>query len=215
MHLSRHRWLLWIVCLLCPSILAAQRYTFRDYLDGLGNLDVDCLLQDHNGFLWVGTESGLFRYDGSRFQEFGRAEGLPGRWVRALAEDRAGRLWVGTPDGLAYESSLGRFEAVRFHSRNLQIDYNSTLAAAPDGGILAVTQFGLLVIRSGDAGKKWTAEQVLSPQGAAASSFGAVRSVASDGTRATFGCDQSICRVEGESVVKWGLADGLPSDTWA
>ncbi|MBV8570163.1 MAG: response regulator, partial [Acidobacteriaceae bacterium] len=215
MHLSRHRWLLWIVCLLCPSILAAQRYTFRDYLDGLGNLDVDCLLQDHNGFLWLGTESGLFRYDGSRFQEFGRAEGLPGRWVRALAEDRAGRLWVGTPDGLAYETSLGRFEAVRFHSRNLQIDYNSTLATAPDGGILAVTQFGLLVIRSGDAGKTWTAEQVLTPQGAAASSFGAVRSVASDGTRATFGCDQSICRVEGDSVVKWGLADGLPIDTWA
>ncbi|HTB18665.1 MAG TPA: two-component regulator propeller domain-containing protein, partial [Bryobacteraceae bacterium] len=62
---------------------------------------MNCLLQDRSGFLWIGTESGLYQYDGSRFWQFGQKEGLPSGFVRALSLDRDGRLWVGTRDGLA------------------------------------------------------------------------------------------------------------------
>ena len=62
-----------------------------------GNL---CL--DPRGRLWVGTYgNGLFVYDPTRFQLFGKAQGLPANGVNCLAEDEAGRLWIGTQAGLA------------------------------------------------------------------------------------------------------------------
>src|ERR1700691_1039230 len=91
-----------------PSVGTAQQYSFRDYVDGLGNLSVNCLLQDRSGFLWIGTESGLYQYDGSRFWQFGPKEGLPSGFVRALSLARYGRLWFGTRDGLAFSSGQGR-----------------------------------------------------------------------------------------------------------
>ena len=49
----------------------AQRYTFHAYgqSDGLKNLNTRCFLQDTIGFLWVCTEDGLFRFDGSSFEQ--------------------------------------------------------------------------------------------------------------------------------------------------
>lgn len=43
------------------TVCIGQQYSFKDYVDGLGNLSVNCLLQDRAGFLWIGTESGLYQ----------------------------------------------------------------------------------------------------------------------------------------------------------
>ena len=79
------------------------RFAFRTYAeeDGLGNLTIECLLQDRTGFLWVGTQDGLFRFDGSRFVRFGREEGLPSTRINCLHETADGRLYAGTRSGLA------------------------------------------------------------------------------------------------------------------
>ncbi len=80
MNTSRMRAVLFAFVLSCArSICFAQQYSFRDYVDGLGNLSVNCLLQDRTGFLWIGTESGLYRYDGSRFWRFGTGRRLAQR----------------------------------------------------------------------------------------------------------------------------------------
>ena len=49
------------------------RFEFRTYTkeDGLEDLSVECVLQDQTGFIWVGTDDGLFRFDGHRFRKFG------------------------------------------------------------------------------------------------------------------------------------------------
>src|SRR5271155_4052845 len=109
-----------------PMLCVGQQYSFRDYVDGLGNLSVNCLLQDRSGFLWIGTESGLYQYDGSRFWQFGPKDGLPSGFVRALSLDRDGRLWVGTRDGLAFRTGQRRFSAVTYEGQNLRIPYDST-----------------------------------------------------------------------------------------
>jgi len=67
--------MLTLTALMVP-LCRAQRYTFRDYVDGLGNLNVKCLYQDWTGFIWVGTHGGLSRYDGYRWEEFGPKDGL-------------------------------------------------------------------------------------------------------------------------------------------
>jgi ligand-binding sensor domain-containing protein len=75
-----------ISLLLLPGSLVAQRHRFRYYShrDGLKDTEVHCLLQDITGFIWVGTATGLFRYDGSRFTAF-EASGTA-NIIEALAE---------------------------------------------------------------------------------------------------------------------------------
>jgi len=92
---------------------SAQRQLFHEYgsSDGLSNLNVKCLLQDHVGYLWVGTDNGLFRYDGSAFRGYGHAEGLPNTEILSLAEAPAGALWIGTNSGVA-QASGERFQSV-------------------------------------------------------------------------------------------------------
>ncbi|WP_460813090.1 EAL domain-containing protein [Luteimonas pelagia] len=67
---------------------------------GLAQNTVTSLAQDAHGFVWVGTQGGLHRYDGQRFQPFRhdprRLGGLPDSFVTALATSDDGVLWIGT-----------------------------------------------------------------------------------------------------------------------
>jgi len=70
---------------------------------GLSQNTVNCILQDKKGFLWFGTEAGLNRYDGFRFQVFHPEKDNPhclsGDWILHLMEDHRGYLWVATRNG--------------------------------------------------------------------------------------------------------------------
>lgn len=90
------------VCVFAQHVpLRVQRYTTED---GLAHWAVKAVLQDHKGFLWIGTENGLNKFDGYTFQTFKHdpedSTSLSDDWITALAEDRAGTLWVGTINGL-------------------------------------------------------------------------------------------------------------------
>lgn len=78
---------------------------------GLSNLAPWALAQDPVGFIWVGTEDGLFRFEGHRFQAYGVKEGLPSALVDNLHIGSDGTLWAGTYKGLCYFHE-GRFVAV-------------------------------------------------------------------------------------------------------
>ncbi len=188
-----------------------QQYSFRDYVDGLGNLSVNCLLQDRSGFLWIGTESGLYQYDGSRFWQLGPKDGLPSGFVRALSLDRDGRLWVGTRDGLAFSAGQRSFSTVTYQHENLSIPYDSTLASSPDGRVYAVTQFGLLGIASRDGGHSWQAAPLLSNP----IDQNSVTSVLAkpDGS-IVMGCGKGLCEIAHGKLLRYGPAAGLPEDLW-
>lgn len=61
------------------------------------------MAQDLDGYLWIGTQSGLSRFDGVHFVNFTprNTPALPGPVVNALRADPQGRLWIGTYKGLA------------------------------------------------------------------------------------------------------------------
>ncbi len=71
--------------------------------DGLSNQLATCVLRDRTGYLWVGTENGLNRYDGYRFAHFMSVPDDPASLrdssITTLFEDRAGHLWIGTKSG--------------------------------------------------------------------------------------------------------------------
>ncbi len=211
------RWFVNLLLFLAmPGFCLAQRYTFRDYIDGLKNLNVNCILQDRIGFIWIGTESGLFRYDGSGFQSYGRKDGLPGLWVKALHEDSQGRLWVGTTDGLAYGSANQSFRTVKFANQDLQVGVNSTLSSSPDGHVYAATQLGLLAIRTQDDGLTWKIGQALAANDRKRFGGNGIQSVFADADGSVlFGCDSAVCRLRDGTITTWGERDGLPKDRWA
>ncbi len=95
------------VCLALPA--AAQnsprpmRFERLSIEDGLSQTVVNCVVQDAAGFLWLGTQAGLNRYDGYRFEVFRNdpedPASLPHDWIMDLAVDPSGDLWIGTEGG--------------------------------------------------------------------------------------------------------------------
>ncbi|MGH8076257.1 MAG: ligand-binding sensor domain-containing diguanylate cyclase, partial [Lysobacter sp.] len=113
------RWVTPVACLLVACLywsslaVAADApgiYSFRSYGpdQGLRNQAVTALAQDRVGFLYVGTEDGLFRYDGETFHRLGIAEGLPSDGVSVLHATQQGRLWVALDKGLLAWDGLTR-----------------------------------------------------------------------------------------------------------
>src|SRR5579871_5993969 len=91
------------ILLALPSYTFAQRYSFKLYSgpQGLGNLATLCMLQDSTGYLWIGTQHGLYRYDGAHFLAFEMRDGLPSARIESLHETADHVLWAGTSAGLA------------------------------------------------------------------------------------------------------------------
>ena len=71
--------------------------------NGLPQNTVQALIQTRDGFVWLGTEVGLVRFDGNSFALFDHTTNpaLPGNDVRCLFESRDGAMWIGTSEGLA------------------------------------------------------------------------------------------------------------------
>ena len=67
---------------------------------GLTHSTINCFLQDHKGYLWFGTWSGLGRYDGFGVrlfrEETGNPKTLASDQITSLMEDRNRRIWIGT-----------------------------------------------------------------------------------------------------------------------
>ncbi len=94
--------LLILLCV-CAPVRADELMAFHNLTtaDGLTSNQVTAIYRDSRGFLWVGTEEGLDRYDAYRFCSFTAQDGLPGSRISSLAEDTQGRIWVMTLDGSA------------------------------------------------------------------------------------------------------------------
>ncbi len=79
------------------------RFEHLSIEDGLSQASVNCMLQDSDGFLWLGTQDGLNRFDGYEFRVYRPAPGvtnsLSERYILALYEDAQGALWIGTDGG--------------------------------------------------------------------------------------------------------------------
>jgi len=92
-----------ILFILLPVLSShAQTYPFRTYSieSGLSESVAHTMIQDHKGYIWIGTGYGLNRFDGIRFRNYYMDKGLLDNRVQALFEDNSGRIWIGTDSGV-------------------------------------------------------------------------------------------------------------------
>ncbi|HLH40602.1 MAG TPA: ATP-binding protein [Bryobacteraceae bacterium] len=190
-----------LFALLACQAAFAQRFNFKLYgeEEGLANLAVQAVLQDRAGFLWVGTQNGLYRYDGSHFAPFGKDEGLPAARIEALHESIDGTLWAGTQNGLARRRG-GSFEIVPLKVAR-GINGREGIASDAAGHLYLATERGLAI---GSIGGDQPFRLVDLADGAASvyvDSGGAV----------WFGCGAKLCRLENGSAA---AQQGLPPERW-
>jgi ligand-binding sensor domain-containing protein len=93
--------LTWYTCICSQAQSSDFPYSLEKLSveQGLSNSSVYCLLQDQQGFIWAGAQSGLNRYDGYSFVRFDREPGNPAslrdNFINCLLEDRDGSIWAG------------------------------------------------------------------------------------------------------------------------
>ena len=81
--------------------LSAQNIQYKNYTvnDGLPHNVCYKIMQDSKGFIWIGTDDGLVKFDGKAFKVYNLAKGLPINYAIAIKERPDDSYWVGTWGG--------------------------------------------------------------------------------------------------------------------
>src|SRR4051812_49434994 len=88
----------------CLNSVIAQSPVFKSFTiqDGLAGNPVRRIFQDSKGFIWICTGDGLSKYDGNRFTNFSRANGLSHDLVNDICESGEGKLFVALNNGMTH-----------------------------------------------------------------------------------------------------------------
>jgi signal transduction histidine kinase/ligand-binding sensor domain-containing protein/CheY-like chemotaxis protein len=198
-----------ILATLAPSLVQAHQYQFLLYgrQHGLGNLAISAITQDQSGYLWVGTQNGLYRYDGHSFVEKGFSGGIPADPIVALHADQQGGLWAATHTRL-FHSTPGGFREVTFGHKAQFLTHN--VIDSHEGRVYVATSQGLFQFspRVGEDG--WSAREI-----AIGGTRRPMRAVVADHTGAVWAaCGSAICRWQDGQARVYAEPEGVPHDQW-
>lgn len=129
------------------------KYTAFTVSDGLPSNNVYRCVEDKFGFLWVGTDNGIARFDGKRFQLFTTSHGVPDNDVLEVIKENKGRIWINT-----FKQKPAYFDDLQ--NRFINAGEDSSLAKVKegtgimysyplkDGGVLYVNEQGSFIFRN-------------------------------------------------------------------
>jgi ligand-binding sensor domain-containing protein len=123
---------------LFTTILNSQTYSFKNYgaESNIPDGFVYTLSQSDDGFLWVGTASGISRFDGFNFFNVQYPDSITNRYPTAALKDKTGSLWFGCSDGTVFKVKNNRLTVVPIsNSKSI-----SELLQGPDGLIYIIPQ---------------------------------------------------------------------------
>ena len=146
-----------ILLIMCSSVAAqnihySARYTTilnqPDVLRKSGLKNAHCIFKDSRQLIWIGTENGLFLYDGTNVTYIRHREGdpfsLPNNNIVTLDEDEQGNIWVGTMGGVAKLNPFNlKSKVYRRILNNFYGDYDNKVLVDNDGKIWAGNSDGL------------------------------------------------------------------------
>lgn len=127
----------------------SQSYRINHYTvaQGLSQSVIYALFQDNRGFIWVGTQDGLNRFDGYTFLKYihlpSDTNSLSDSWVYSIDEDREGNLWIGTRKGLCKfnytYNNFKRYPHAQEYKNDPYVDNVYGCAVAADGKVYTNT----------------------------------------------------------------------------
>jgi PAS domain S-box-containing protein len=137
-----------------------------DTRTGLPQNSALSVAQTDDGYLWIGTEQGLSRFDGKQFVTYTpkNTPRLPGAYIRSLLAARDGSLWIGTPHGLAHRT--GTLISSFTTREGLPSNSIHAIFESRDGSIWVATALGVSRMQRGRV------ETFRSPVATEASVFG-------------------------------------------
>ncbi len=189
-------------CLLAPIAACAQHWNFQSYgADaGLTNPTILAVQQDSQGYLWISTEGGLFRYDGDRFRAFDAYMAGKVGAITSLHLSGDGQLWAAAA-GVIFRWTGSAFVPVPGLT---DLEMRSSQALASDAERLYVASIsGLWSIPLLGAG---------TPQQLTTASAGGVY-VSRDKT-VWFGCGSGLCSIRNGRAVETKSSHPLPGGPW-
>jgi diguanylate cyclase (GGDEF)-like protein len=219
-----------VCCLALTASLQAQQYAFRAYgqAEGLKNMVVNVLAVDRQGFLWVATQNGIYRFLGSTFEQYGPDQGIAELEAQDVVADPDGTVWVGT------EANLYRWDGLRFHpaGRNpIPIGRVRMIALEDARHLLVVDKGQLFRLEHDEKGQMLSYLPVISQALATAlPEMGKIASVnvvneAGGGLQIWIGCGNRLYswrdgKASGRpqpqlaEITEWGKEKGLAKDSW-
>ena len=189
---------------------------------GLTSMAIDGLAQAPDGALWIGTDNGLFVFDGFR----ARRETLPpgaGMVISDVQADRFNRIWVATDKGLYLRREDARgaqwSAVVDPDGRNLGIWGKQRVAIDEHGAVFAMdgrSRIWTITVPPMLPDRVVASRMPMPPYesyaGATDADGGPLRAI---GPALWFGCGRAVCRWLDGRLRTWGPDQGLPADTWA
>ncbi|HIA10788.1 MAG TPA: hypothetical protein EYN69_01785 [Flavobacteriales bacterium] len=90
------------ILILTHTLLIAQQYNFINYSieKGLAQSQVEDIIQDNKGYLWIATLGGISRFDGKEFISYSTSDGLLDNQINCITQTKDGNLWIGTLGGM-------------------------------------------------------------------------------------------------------------------
>ncbi|WP_428331766.1 two-component regulator propeller domain-containing protein [Mucilaginibacter sp.] len=137
-----------------PSLAFSQNQSITfDHIgtrEGLSQINVNCIIQDSRGFMWIGSRNGLNRFDGYKFINYSydakNNNSISNNMISDLAEDNDGNIWIATQNGLnRFERKTGTFTRYMHDERkanSITSNIISRLAFDADGSLWIATQTG-------------------------------------------------------------------------
>lgn len=198
------------------ALAGGQHITFQAYgrSQGLDNLAITAVVEDAGGLLWVGTDSGIFRYDGSNFEHLGHEMGLPEGDVSPMFRTSDGTIFAGTAQGLYYGSNNGFYGANGIKLR-MGIGSSTQLTEWHSGELLIVATGHLYLAHKVNQtyGSGWNVMDA-GDQLAGLPRDLKINSVRPQGAALWMGCGEEICRWQDGRLTRFGEAQEVPRQTY-
>jgi ligand-binding sensor domain-containing protein/signal transduction histidine kinase len=185
-------------------------YSYDENKEGDGNLKdrvIHCFHQDKKGITWIGTQSGLYKFENNRITapQFikNRVSDLE---VRKITEDHQGNLWFASPNGL-YRLSASRESLSQFTVKHgLPGNAVRTLLLGTDGAIWIGTSRGLSHFKNGLFSNYTTAD------GLPDNDCNFIQE--DDKGYIWVGTANGIARFKDDTFTTYTKEDGFPVDNW-
>ncbi|MDR6340631.1 signal transduction histidine kinase/ligand-binding sensor domain-containing protein/DNA-binding response OmpR family regulator [Filimonas zeae] len=178
--------------------------------NGMSNNSVTSIYQDRRGFIWIGTNDGLNRYDGYAFKifrnTFGDSTSLLSNRINCITADKSERLWIGTKEGLCVyrqDSALFRLPKYRDKLSNQLLPFNiiiSDIKVRTDNAVYVATAGRGLVVF--DNGRKEGRQVLLKERNKTTGKYN-VQAIAGENMAAAwlFVTGQGLCVYKGDNVL--------------